>query len=197
MVNQDIEQRARELWNDNPGWGKRRMASELRLEFGKALRDSTLLEIKNQVAYADPSRAGDFYQTGGVSMKNIDVYRGWRQAGFTPFEARELVYGHGGVNVNSQAVFDSEAGRKAREERTKYIEDLKSRGWSKRKITEELKAYYKRSSKRSPWDFIRAEYNPNLVKKKDSQDDSQYNRMVAKRRKEKQESSRRVARGRR
>jgi hypothetical protein len=88
-----------------------------------------------------------------------DIYNKWREAGFTPNEAKELTVGKGGVNVNSIAVFESEAGKRARLDRKMYINDLIKRGWDKGEIRKAIELYYTRL-RASVWDFIRKDYIP-------------------------------------
>jgi len=66
------------------------------------------------------------------------------------------------VNINSpvwQAVIES---------RREWWIDKIDRGWTEHEIVAELENYYKRDSKRNPFDFIRAEYKP--PRKKDYMD---------------------------
>jgi len=172
----EIRQRAAELFRTNPTWGKRHVAAELRSEYRVAMSWESLLEIKKRVAYEQPERAGEFYRTGGVGLRELDIYNGWRQAGFTPFEARELTYGHGGVKVDARTVYNSETGKATRQTRKEWVEWLRSRGWSKRQIAQEARDYYKRGRKRSPWDFIRDSYRPRMKK-----DFNEYREMQRKR----------------
>lgn len=163
MARNGIKDRARELFGENPSWGKRRVAYALKQEYGKALRWETLLDIKRQVAYATPSRAGEFYRTGGVSRQRLSIYRGWRSAGFTSFESHELIYGHGRRPISlegARRIFQSVPGRLARRSRGRWLRGLINRGWSKSGILVEIKKYYRSGGRRSPWDFIRLEYKP-------------------------------------
>jgi len=98
-------------------------------------------------------------------MDKKAIYRGWINAGFLPEEAEELTYGSKGVKVDAEKVYNSRTGRVARRERMAWIRDLLRQGWTEEEIAREARAYYARDSKRSPWDFIRAEYQP--PKKKD------------------------------
>jgi len=101
-------------------------------------------------------------------MDKAEVYRGWRNAGFLSEEAEELTYGKEGVEVNSEAVYNSAPGRAARAGRQQWIKGLLAQGWTKEEIEREARAYYTRDTSRSPWDFIRLEYKPR--EKKDYQE---------------------------
>lgn len=93
-------------------------------------------------------------------MNKRQIYRAWRNAGFLSAEVRELVYGSKGVSVDAEAVFKSRSAATARFHRGDWIRSLRDRGWSNKEIIREARAYYIRDTKRSPWDFIRAEYKP-------------------------------------
>lgn len=159
----EIRDRAKELWEQHPTWGKRRMADELKAQYGQAPRWETLLRIKKQVAYQQPERAAEYYTRGGVGRNRINIYKGWRDAGFLPFEARELTYGHGAKSRSltwAKTVFNSMPGKAARQSRLSWIENLRDRGWTRKQIEREAREYYRRDSQRTPWDFIRQEYKP-------------------------------------
>jgi len=98
-------------------------------------------------------------------MNKAQIYKVWLNAGFLPEEAEELTYGSKGINVNAEKVYNSRSARAARRERQRWIRDLLEQGWTGAEIEREARAYYARDAKRSPWDFIRAEYQP--PKKKD------------------------------
>jgi len=97
-------------------------------------------------------------------MDKEAIYHGWLNAGFLPEEAEELTYGSKGVKVGAEKVYNSRTGRAARRERQRWVRDLLLRGWTEEEIAREARAYYARDSKRSPWDFIRAEYRPPMKK---------------------------------
>jgi len=44
--------------------------------------------------------------------------------------------------------------------RTQWIEWLGNQGWTRKQIRREIEMYYRRDTKRDPWDFIRQEYRP-------------------------------------
>lgn len=93
-------------------------------------------------------------------MNKEAIYRAWINAGFLPEEADELTYGSKGIKVNAEKVYNSRTGRVARVSRQQWIRDLRRQGWTDEEIEREARMYYARDSKRSPWDFIRAEYQP-------------------------------------
>lgn len=92
------------------------------------------------------------------------IYQSWLNAGFLPEEAQELTYGSSGVNVDSLAVYNSRTGRATRVSRMDWIRNLTAEGWTLEEIMREAREYYYRDAKRSPWDFIKAEYKPRQIK---------------------------------
>ena len=99
-----------------------------------------------------------------LKMTKKTIYRAWRNAGFLVQEAKELTYGSKGVKIDARKVFNSRPARRARINRQGWIRNLIDRGWTIKEIEREARTYYTRDTKRSPWDFIRAEYKPRLKK---------------------------------
>lgn len=163
MANENIRARAKELIKDNPTWGKNKVNDVLRKEYGVGLRSESILAIKGDVASESPKLAPTLYRTGGVSPKLNDIYNGWRQSGFLPFEARELTVGHG-KEFDARKVFDSIPAQRAREFRIKIVKEQKEMGWTNKQIYENILDFYLRSKSASPWEHIRAEYKPRLKK---------------------------------
>jgi len=93
-------------------------------------------------------------------MDKRAIYAAWLNAGFLPEEADELTYGSKGVKVDAEEVYRSRPARIARRTRQEWIRWLLDRGWTTAEIKREIGAYYAFDTKRSPWDFIRAEYRP-------------------------------------
>lgn len=149
--------RAKQLIQSEPFLGKNRINAILKSEFGSGLRSQEILNVKSAVAKESPKLISQLYYKGGIPRKLDGVYNGWRMAGFLPHEARELTIGHG-ASFDSNAVFNSEPGKAARQSRIDWINMLHRQGWSKKQIRKELIDYYIRGKEKSPWDFIRAEY---------------------------------------
>lgn len=157
-LNEQKLARAREIIKAQPSIGKDKVNRYLRMEFGSGLRSRTILGVKGEVAQETPRLIHELYRYGGVSPSKQNIYKQWRVAGFLPSEARELTIGHGGVLVDSQRVFESMPGAAARRTRIAWIQMLADRGWNAKQIMREMRMYYALGQKRSPWDFIRAEY---------------------------------------
>lgn len=167
---QEIMARAKQLIEQSPSAGKARINKQLQAEFGVGLRSSAVLKLKEEVATAIPSLAPELYRTGGVPKGLNDIYKGWRNAGFLPFEARELTVGHGERYraFDAKAVFDSAPGEAARQTRTDLIRQQLRNGWTRKQIRENIIDFYLKSRKFDPWRHIRAEYKP--LKKVDYRD---------------------------
>lgn len=159
---QEILARARQIITENPSAGKERINKQLRAEYGKGLRSSTVLKIKEQVANEQPALYPLLYATGGVPPQLRDIYNGWRKSGFLNFEARELTLGHGDRyrQFDARAVFDSAPGQAARETRLNLVRQQLQSGWTKQQIKDNIIDFYRKSKKVDPWEHIRAEYKP-------------------------------------
>ena len=160
---EEIRARAKEIIKADPTAGKNRVNAILRIEYGAGLRSDTLLKLKAEVARDNPKLAPDLYRTGGVSPQLRTIYKGWKDAGFLPFEARELTIGHG-TPFDAQTVFDSIPAQLAREFRMKIIQEQLKMKWDAKRIRENILDFYRRSKSSSPWEHIRAEYKPRLKK---------------------------------
>lgn len=161
---EELRERAKLLIKTNPTLGKNSINSMLRSEYGKGLRSETLLKLKSEVSKENPKLASSLYRTGGVSRNLNEIYNGWRKAGFMPYEARELTVGHANP-FDAKKVFDSIPSQEARAFRTKIIDEQLKMRWTKKQIRENILDFYLRSKSASPWEHIRAEYQPR--KKKD------------------------------
>lgn len=159
---QEITERAKEIIASNPTAGKTRVNRQLREEFGKGLRSSTILKLKGEVATEKPSLYPLLYARGSVPKELRDIYNGWKQAGFLTFEARELTLGHGERyrSFDAKAVFDSIPGQKARETRLNLVRQQFRDGWTKKQIRDNIIDFYIKGRKVGPWEHIRAEYKP-------------------------------------
>lgn len=85
----------------------------------------------------------------------INLWMGW---GFIQQEALEFAKA-----ANWRTLPLTAPGRRARRQRTQWVNDLLAQGWTKAQIGREIKAYYSRDPSRSPWDFIRR-YKPKSKK---------------------------------
>ena len=95
-----------------------------------------------------------------MSISQHDAIR-LRQAGFLEHEIQELanaktVDGKDQPPIN----LDAAAWQAVLKSRSEWWTDKVDRGWSEDEITNELSNYYKRDRKRTPFDFLRAEYKP-------------------------------------
>ena len=98
-------------------------------------------------------------------MNKRAIYHAWLNSGFTAREATELTYGRPDMpSFNAEGVYNSKTGRAARVNRQRWIRGLLDNGWTMDEIMAVVEDYYARDSKRSPWDFIRAEYQPPVKK---------------------------------
>lgn len=154
--------RAKEIIEIYPGAGKNRVNQYLRVEFGVGLRSEVVLRLKREVAGERPQMLWELYARGGLPRGYRDIYRGWLDAGFLPFEARELTLGHGERyrQFDARAVFDSIPGRRARQFRREIIQQQLAMGWSKKRIRGNMIDFYRKGRKVDPWEHIRAEYKP-------------------------------------
>jgi hypothetical protein len=84
-----------------------------------------------------------------------------RDAGFVKFEIDEFA---NAVDSKGKAQppidTDSPIWNSVMNSRMRWVEDKIARGWSQSEIEEEILNYYRRDERRSPFDFIRAEYKP-------------------------------------
>lgn len=159
---EEIRARAKQLIAENPLSGKERINKQLRAEFGKGLRSSTVLKLKGEVSAERPSLYPQLYSTGSVPRGLNEIYKGWLRSGFLAFEARELTLGHGDRyrSFDAKAVFDSIPGQLARETRANLVRQQLRDGWTKKQIRDNITDFYLRSKKTDVWAHIRAEYKP-------------------------------------
>ena len=125
---------------------------------GKKAKINALKRFDDYLSALAPSEARAIEKIDLTGTRR-DIYNKWRESGFTDFEAKELTVGKEGINVNSVAVYESEAGRKARRDRRIYIDSLLKRGWGKDEIRKAIETFYG-NRKSSVWDFIRKDYQP-------------------------------------
>ena len=166
---EEIIKRAKETIIAYPSAGKTKINTYLVLEFGVGLRSSKILELKKEVARDNPILAPELYKTGGSRKGYNDVYKAWKDAGFTPYEARELTLGNGRLSKQgAKKVLNSAPGKAARKVREKWVKDRLKDGWTKKEIKAQiLRDYQNRLGKLdkhgkpfSPWSAIRDEYKP-------------------------------------
>jgi hypothetical protein len=89
-----------------------------------------------------------------------------RAAGFLEWEIEKIAEGtlpdgspQPPINLNSPVW------QRVTESRRNWVDDKIARGWSEADINTNIMDYYVRSPKRTPFDFVKAEYKP--VKKRD------------------------------
>lgn len=84
-----------------------------------------------------------------------------RQAGFIESEIMEFANAVTAKGEPQPPVdLDSPVWQSVLESRREWWIDKVDRGWTEHEIVAELENYYRRDSKRNPFDFIRAEYRP-------------------------------------
>ncbi|KKM27848.1 hypothetical protein LCGC14_1570600 [marine sediment metagenome] len=159
---EEILARAKDIIGVYPGLGKNRVNQLLRDEFGVGLRSESIIRLKREVAAEQPRLLSELYARGGLPRGYREIYKGWINAGFLPFEARELTVGHGVrlMAFNSKEVFDSRPGREARRFRIEIIRQQLAMGWTKKQIRDNIIEFYRKGRKVDPWEHIRAEYKP-------------------------------------
>lgn len=159
---QEIFDRAKEIIEAMPTAGKARVNELLRVEYGVGLRSSKILELKREVSEEKPLLFAELYRSGSVGGGLNDIYKGWRDAGFLPSEARELTVGRGSryKDFDARAVYNSEPGQAARRTRRAMVQQQLDMGWSKKRIRDNIVDFYMRIKDFDPWEHIRAEYKP-------------------------------------
>jgi hypothetical protein len=105
-------------------------------------------KLKKEVAYSAPPKVT-------YTEEQHRIFKDLRAHGFTRYEAQILAKGDTTIQAYGTRPWED-----ALTARMKYINDLTARGWSPQQILRELNSYYKQGKKRSPWDFIRANYQP-------------------------------------
>lgn len=81
-------------------------------------------------------------------------------AGFLPSEIDKFDEAKTPDGKQQNLAFDSAPFQKMIESRRKWILELKSAGWNNRQVVEQIKRYYRLKSGRSPFDFLKLEYQP-------------------------------------
>lgn len=116
----ELEARAIEIIRANPAYGRRKVAKELRTEYGVALRDATILSLQRKV-FPYPKQ-------------HVEAVRAARlkKEGYLPFEYNQIkkqIFKNTGFMV------------KERKERSKdyknFIAEMQAKGFKKRVITKE------------------------------------------------------------
>lgn len=84
-----------------------------------------------------------------------------RSAGFTEWEIAKLAEGTRPDGTPQDPVeLNKPMWLKVLKSREEWIADKIERGWSAEQIEDNISSYYARSPKRSPFDFLKAEYKP-------------------------------------
>lgn len=82
-------------------------------------------------------------------------------AGFTPYEIQQISQATTSSGTSQTPVnTDSPIWQAVIRSRRDWVEDKIARGWNWMEIRNEIENYYRRDAKRSPFDFLRAEYKP-------------------------------------
>ena len=84
-----------------------------------------------------------------------------KRAGFIPMEIYRYDAGVGPDNEPQPPIdLNSPLWQTAMQTRFEWMDDKRRRGWSDTEIGNEIANYYARGRKRTPWDFLKAEYRP-------------------------------------
>lgn len=95
-----------------------------------------------------------------MSISEADAMR-LRHAGFLESEIMKLAEAKTSKGEDQPPVnLSSPAWTRVLESRREWWIDKVDRGWTTHEIVAELENYYRRDSKRTPFDFLRAEYRP-------------------------------------
>lgn len=157
----EIIQATKDYITEYPTHGKERVRQYIKERYAAAPSNEAILDLKREVWGMSPNVA----------------YIGWRRAGFTPYEAKELVFGSKGVRVDWAAVFNSIPGKRARASRQRYINEQVKAGKAGIDILKTITDYYK-APNTNPFDHIKVEYRP--PKKADYRDYTKQARVQAK-----------------
>lgn len=88
-----------------------------------------------------------------------------RDAGFNEWEIQQLSQAHTPTGIDQPPVdLNAPAWQRTMQSRRDWIGDKRTAGWREEDIDAEIMAYYARSPKRNPFDFLKAEYKPPLKK---------------------------------
>ena len=95
-----------------------------------------------------------------MSISQADAAR-LREAGFLDLEIEQIANAATAKGEPQPPIqLDSPIWQAVMESRRDWRVDKISRGWTEYEIVSELQNYYRRDSRRSPFDFLRAEYKP-------------------------------------
>lgn len=84
-----------------------------------------------------------------------------RLAGFLEYEIEQFAAAVDPEGKPQPAInLDTPVWQRVLKSRRDWIDDKVKRGWSDEDITESMMDYYRKSEKRTPWDFLKAEYRP-------------------------------------
>ena len=95
-----------------------------------------------------------------MSFVQSDAYDTLRSDGFTDGEIVQMSQSRDKLGNPININIDSFAYRKMRSERKQWVDMVKGYGWDSEQIQNELNRYYNRDSRRSIFDFLKAEYRP-------------------------------------
>lgn len=92
---------------------------------------------------------------------NSDGFDRLRRAGFSESEINALNNSKDKLGNAIPVNLDSNAYQRMISERQQWINTVKGYGWTPEQISNELNGYYDKDSRRSVFDFLKAEYRPN------------------------------------
>lgn len=90
-----------------------------------------------------------------LDAEQSKIYKTLMDYGFLKFEAAELAQGD-----TTKKAWGTAPWQEALDQRRADIARLAAQGWSSARIRAEILSWYDKGRKRSPWDFIRKEYQP-------------------------------------
>lgn len=95
-----------------------------------------------------------------MSLSIADATR-LREAGFLQGEIEELSEAKDTSGKDQPPILlDSPVWQAVMKSRQEWWVDKVNRNWTEEDIQREIMGYYERDEKRSPWDFLKAEYRP-------------------------------------
>ena len=149
---------AKLLVRRHPMWGEPRLNTSIKAEYGTGLRRKDLAAIKQGLVFDEghftpPETIRGDQQI--ISMGFVEAQQMLISAGFIPQEIRELFSAHGVVDALNSKPFHAML-----VERRRWVAEMRKAGLSGRQIMDTIKKWYARDKSRSPFDFLRKQYQP-------------------------------------
>lgn len=86
-----------------------------------------------------------------------------RREGFLPSEVKAYSEAKASDGSPQDFQFDSKTFQSTRRSRKQYVGDLLNRGWTKAEVASRIKSYYTTRGDRSPFSWLKLEYEPAKV----------------------------------